>query len=149
MANIYTIISYTPSEDSWYDRNDNYHSGKESIMQILYFNDLKKAGEAFGTVQFANRGGENTLLINGIELGYFDSSLISEEVYKELEKEYDVICDIASIKHRELEEDNKRKLQEAQLLKIQEEERKKRAEQLRIENNERAELAKLMAKYGK
>lgn len=144
---IYTLISYTPGESGWHDRCGDWISGKDSELQIHYFNDAKEAGKALGYAHFNNWEGENTLLINGIDPDDCDC-IISEEEAKKLEEHYSEILDIASDTRSLLEEEKKKRLAEQELKRKQEEEQKKLEQQLRIEAKEKAELAKLLAKYG-
>ncbi len=147
MNTIYTLISHTPGEEGWYDRCGDYQPGKESELEIHYFTEKKQAGEALGDAQFNNQEGENTLLINGINPDDWHY-ILSEEEGKKLEDEFFEIDQIAFNKRQELEAERKKRIEEEKLRKQQEEERKKLQEKLRIEAAEKAELAKLLAKYG-
>lgn len=147
MNTIYTLISYTPGEEGWHDRCGDYHSGKESEFNIHYFNDPKEASSALGYAQFNNSEGENRLLINGLDPDDW-GCILSDEEGKKLEEEFFEIDNIAFAKRQELEAESKKRIEEAKLKKQQEEEQKRLKEKLRVESIERAELAKLMAKYG-
>ncbi len=144
---IYTLISYTPGEEGWHDRCGDYHNGKESELNIHYFNDPKEAGSALGYAQFNKSQGENRLLINGLDPDDW-GCILSDEEGKKLEEEFFEIDQIAFNKRQELEETRKQRINEEKLRKQQEEDIKKLQEKLRIEATEKAELAKLLAKYG-
>ncbi len=148
MNTIYTVISYTPGEEGWHDRCGDYHVGKESEFNIHYFNDPKEAGSALGYAHFNNSQGENRLLINGLDPDDW-GCILSDEEGKKLEEQFYEIDQIAFSKRQELEAESKKRIEEAKLKKQQEEEQRKLKEKLRVESIERAELAKLMAKYGK
>ncbi len=144
---IYTLITYTPGESGWYDRCGDWISGRDSELEIHYFNDKQEVGEALGYAQFNNSEGENTLLINGLNPNDCNCILPENEA-KKLEDEFFEIDQVAFNKRQELEESKKKRIEEEKLRKQQEEDRKKLQEKLRIEAAEKAELAKLLAKYG-
>jgi hypothetical protein len=150
--NIYTLITYVEGESGWVDRCGDWVSGEDSIFEKTYFNDKKLAGEALGRTQFLNSSGEITFLINGIELypnDYECEDFISEEQLSELKSEYEEI-DMIAFNFREALSLEKKKADEiAKIQKQAEEALRQKKERDYYESRERAELAKLIAKYGK
>jgi hypothetical protein len=152
--NIYTLITYIAGEEGWHDRCGDYHSGKESELEKQYFNDKNEAANAFGRSLFLNNQNDNsvTFLINGIETypcDYECVDLISKEELEKLTLEYEEIDDLSL---KVTEQLRLEKIKQDEISKMQKEAQealRKKKEREYIENQERAELVKLMTKYGK
>ena len=148
MKKVYTLIQYKEGEQGWHDRCGDYHQGEDSQMSIAYFTDPILAAEQLGIAQYNNSGGENILLINGIDPNNSYDVLTDEEGI-ELENEFKFIDDLAFEKRESLNKIAKQKLEEEKERKLQEENLKKIREKQAIEKREKEQLAILLNKYGK
>ena len=144
---IYTVIAYTEGSEGWHDRCGDYNNGTKSTLNIQYFKDFASAGQFMGETKFSNSDTEFTVLINGLDEDR-EPYFLSIEEQKEIENVCDEIRNISAITIGQL---NKVKLQEdekAKLKKAQETETLLKREETLKEQIERAQLAKLQAKYG-
>jgi hypothetical protein len=146
MKTIYTLISYKPGDQGYIDRCGDFNRGEESECTIQYFDNPKDASTALGHTQFHNSQGENIFLINGLNPDDC-YSILSDEEGKELKNQFFEIDDAAFQYRQKLSEEHQLQLEAAKQKKIQEEQLRKRKEQKILENQERAQLAKLLKKY--
>lgn len=145
---IYTLISYIPGEQGYKNRWGDFEQGKDSELRVNYYLDKKIIGEAIAQAQFNDSDIEVTVLINGKNPDEYHD-FISKEDQDNLTKELNEINDIAYEKNQELMANHKKKMEEERLKKIENEKLKKKEQEKKIEAEERAQLAKLTAKYNK
>lgn len=147
MKTIYTLIQYKEGEEGWHDRCGDYHSGKPSDFQISYFTNSEEASKALGKAQFENGSGQNIFLINGIDPSDWYSILDEDEGKKLEELFFDI--DNAAFEYRQtLTKEHQQKLEAEKQIKIQEKQLAERNLRKKIEEQERAQLAELLSKYG-
>jgi len=150
MNKIYTLIVYTPGEQGWNDRYGDCHDGKESNLEIRYFTDSEQDDliQYYGYEKFNNPDAEFTLLINGHNANEPHDSLNKQE-QDELFFQCSNIEDLADKIYRELIAKKEQKDKEIAQRKLQEQEEIRLREKKKQEDAEKAELERLMAKYGK
>jgi hypothetical protein len=148
MKTLYTLIVYTPGEQSWTDRYGDRHDGKDSDLQIRYFNETERNEliQSYGYEKFNNPDAEIKLLINGHDANDFHDSL-SDEEEKKLTLHLDSLEALAHEVYAKLKTNKEQKDKEAAARKLQEQEAIRLREKKRQEDSEKAELARLMAKY--
>lgn len=148
MKTLYTLIVYTPGEQGWTDRYGDNHHGKDSDLQIRYFNETERNEliHSYGYEKFNNPDAEIKLLINGHDANDLHDSLTDEEE-KKLTLHLDSLEALAHEVYAKLKANKEQKDKEAAERKLQEQEAIRLREKKRQEDAEKAELARLMAKY--
>lgn len=148
MKTLYTLIVYTPGEQGWTDRYGDRHDGKDSDLQIKYFNETERNEliQSYGYEKFNNPDAEIKLLINGHDANDLHDSL-SDEEEKKLTLHLDSLEALAHEVYAKLKANKEQKDKEAAERKLQEQEAIRLREKKRQEDAEKAELARLMAKY--
>jgi hypothetical protein len=150
MKKLYTLINYIPGEEGWYDRCGDRQGGRESELNMSYYTEDEKDDLArdYGYAKFNNPDGEIKLLINGHNADEPHDSLTKEE-QDELESETYHIQALADEHYDKLKAAKEKREAEEKQKKLQEQEEQRLREQRRKEDAEKAELARLMSKYGK
>ena len=148
MKTLYTLIVYTPGEQGWTDRYGDCHDGKDSDLQIRHFNETERNDlvQYYGYEKFNNPDAEIKLLINGHDANDLHDSLSDEEQQK-LISHSDSIEALANEIYAKLKTEKEQREKEAAQRKLQEQEAIRLREKKRQEDAEKAELARLMAKY--
>lgn len=148
MKNIYTLIVYLPGEESWLDRCGDYNGGRESELNLSVLTDKLAVADVIAKAKFSNSDNQITLLINGLNIdNQYCADILSDADFFKLEKESDEIWKESEALVLLLVQEEKDRLDKERLLKEAEEAARKEKVMKDIENKERAELAKLMAKY--
>lgn len=143
---IYTVIVYTEGSEGWHDRCGDYKSGTKSTLNIQYFTDIASAGQFVGEAKFADNDTEFTVLVNGLNEDQ-EHDFLSKEEQKEIENVCDEIRNISVMTIGKLNKVKLQKDEEARLKKAQEIEALLKRDETLKEQIERAQLAKLQAKY--
>lgn len=94
MKKVYTLIQYKEGEQGWHDRCGDYHQGEDSQNEHSLFTDPILVAEQLGIAQYNNFGGENILLINGIDPNNSYDVLTDEEAI-EFENEFKFMDDFS------------------------------------------------------
>lgn len=148
MQTLYTLIVYTPGEEGWHDRCGDFHSGKELELEIKYFTEEEKDNLAreFGYAKFYKSDSEIKLLINGHD-PYEPHDALNQEEQNTLISNIDHIEALADKYLDKFKVEKERKDEQAKLIKQQKEEFERLQAKKRLEDTEKAELARLMSKY--
>lgn len=147
---LYTLIVYTPGEEGWHDRCGDYHSGKESELNITYYTENEKddLARVYGRSKLEKTDSEINLLINGHNPNEPHDSL-SKEVENELESELNHIESLADEYYYKHKAEKEKREEAEKQRKLQEQESIILREKKRQEDVEKAEFTRLQAKYGK
>jgi hypothetical protein len=147
---IYTLISYIPGEECWFNRCGDHHNGEESALNIQYFTDKKSTGEAMAQAKLDNEKNEFTILVNGLNED-ISHIFLSEEEQSSIEYDSSYIKDIADFRFSDLQEIKLNKEEQDRIEKKQKEKKEQDLRQQKdlesLEQEELAQLAKLQAKY--
>jgi hypothetical protein len=148
MKNLYTLIVYTPGSQGWTDRYGDHQDGQDSNLEICHFSDLERSElvQHYGYSMFANSDAEITLLINGHNSNDLHDSLSNKEQDKIISHTSNIES-LATEIYAKLKAEKEKKDKEIAERKLQEQEAIKLRENQRQEEAEKAELARLMAKY--
>lgn len=152
MANdVFTLITYVESEMSWIDRCGDFQEGESSFHEVISFSDVESVANHWAKqmLKFEKRNCEVTLLINGYDFNSMSKGDVDNELFEKLESiffdidnmQFEIYQKLKEEKRKELELAAEKKKQEQELARL----RAKKAE----EDAERAQLAKLLNKYGK
>jgi hypothetical protein len=148
MKTLYTLIVYTPGEQGWHDRCGDYHTGQDSNLEIRHFSDMERNDlvQHYGYSMFTNSDAEITLLINGHNANDLHDSLSNEDQDKLISHASDIET-LATEIYAKLKAEKEKKDKEIAERKLQDQEAFRLREKQRQEDAEKAELARLMAKY--
>lgn len=153
---ILTLVIYTPGEGGYRDRWGDYHEGKESSLNMEYFESKEdnsheeEIGKRMGKLKFENEDVELKLLFNGIE-PYNEPEYFYEDNTEEGDKirgSWDYIETVSWEHEKKLKSEEEQRKLEEQRIKAAQEVARREQEKKAQEERERAEFLRLKAIYG-